>query len=1395
MEDRTQKKEALAPAAERHNAESQAGASVLSDCLSPASFWQPVYLESSAWLDHAPFAFWLIDAHRPRSVVELGTHGGYSYFAFCQAVQFLGSDTRCYAVDHWKGDEHAGFYDESIFERVRGHNDAHYATFSRLVRSSFDDALEHFSDGSVDLLHIDGRHFYEDVKHDFESWLPKLSNRAVVLFHDTNVKERGFGVFRLWEEIRNDYPSFEFLHGHGLGVLGYGSDFPTGIKALFAATSDPHATVYVRDAYNRLGAYPKQALQQRQERNKAHKNETALKKKLKERESDGKALSAKLAKREGELGEHSSKLRKREEEVNQLSAKLEKQKQELNTLSTKLSARQRTIRKLKNSTSWRLTSPLRALSRGFKWLVRNALRVMRLVWWIMTGQFGRAAKALRPYYRRYVPLRVKKMIPNRVRRAVKRRFPGLSATRSTAKKGGNRPVAEAEDASVAEDWEKKDGEALKRSIAEARKTFDSEDWLAAVGQWESILARCRIGREAEERQAKLYTSVARRMANLEGYKAQIDDYVESREALQHQRKARGEPKIAVYSAISGGYDSLKLPEVVDPRIDYILFTDTPMPDTGIWQVRPITFLHEDPTRTARFVKTHPHWLLPEYDIVVWIDSNIMILGDIYPLIDEFLSTGKAIGAIPHPLRKTIYEEVEACGRANKDDLSLMQEQVAQYRAHGFVHDDLIESNLMMSNLRVAHSLCEKFSDTWWAEIDRYSRRDQLSKNYALIQTGIEWHRLCKRPNSVRNHSDFCLVAHDSGKGPASKLLNGLQAPMVDPYSGASYLEVKQERLQAQRQRKIDVVVCVHNALGDVQICLDSIARTRASDHQRLIIIDDGSEETTASYLRDFARKDWVVLYRNERASGYTKAANKGLAASSGEFVILLNSDTVVTSDWAEKLADAVFTTPGAGIVGPMSNAASHQSIPEHRSSNNQTAINVLPPGMTAEDMNSYCEQWTMAGVLPRTPLVHGFCFGVTREVIDTVGFMDEEKFPRGYGEENDYCFRAADNGFALVVATHTYVFHAKSKSYVGPERIELMKAGSEALTNTYGRDRIQRAVKSMQGNPLLAELRRRTMGLYGGLEKQINNVGGGNSSADSSRPPLRLSPAFGPKEHETKPHFDGPVVTLPYDSPLMIKPNAEQFSIGVHLHLYYLDLLDEFIDYLSNIPVNFSLYVSVIDAGAISSVRSRLEDNLERADVTVKHFENRGRDIGPFIVGFGNELVKHDVVLRIHSKRSPHAKAKRDWRRQLLGHLVGSRSVVSETLSLFAQNPQLGMIFPEYHWSLREQISWGTNFGECNRLAQRLSISLRENELTLFPAGSMFWARGSALRQLFHSGIGWNDFPAEQGQVDGTLAHAVERLFGKIVQENGFNLLQVRTPGPLCRNEKHGAAPRRPRNY
>ncbi len=204
-----------------------------------------------SWHEHIPFAMLLVDWLRPSLLVELGTHAGDSYCAFCQAVKELNLDTRCYAVDTWQGDAHSGFYQASVLDDLRAHHDPLYGSFSSLIQSTFDEAAQHFTDGTINLLHIDGYHTYEAVKHDFELWLPKMSADGVVLFHDTNVRERNFGISKFWDEIKQRYPHFEFLHGHGLGVLAVGRVQSPQVQALLSA--QPEMAVQIRQLFYQLG--------------------------------------------------------------------------------------------------------------------------------------------------------------------------------------------------------------------------------------------------------------------------------------------------------------------------------------------------------------------------------------------------------------------------------------------------------------------------------------------------------------------------------------------------------------------------------------------------------------------------------------------------------------------------------------------------------------------------------------------------------------------------------------------------------------------------------------------------------------------------------------------------------------------------------------------------------------------------------------------------------------------------------------------------------------------------------------------------------------------------------------------------------------------------------------
>ena len=238
----------------------------------------------------------LVDVLRPGILVELGTHWGNSYCAFCQAVDELRLSTACYAIDTWKGDDQSGRYGPEVLADLRAHHDPLYGNFSMLVESTFDAALEHFADASIDLLHVDGLHTYAAVKHDVEAWWPKLSDRGVLVLHDINARRLDYGVWRLWEELRDVYPHLELHHAHGLGVLAAGAEQAAEFRELLE--SPPEVVDLLRQLFHLLGHRLRLQLQVEDARRARHELRRSAKV---ERKALQTAIDRRIAESEREL--------------------------------------------------------------------------------------------------------------------------------------------------------------------------------------------------------------------------------------------------------------------------------------------------------------------------------------------------------------------------------------------------------------------------------------------------------------------------------------------------------------------------------------------------------------------------------------------------------------------------------------------------------------------------------------------------------------------------------------------------------------------------------------------------------------------------------------------------------------------------------------------------------------------------------------------------------------------------------------------------------------------------------------------------------------------------------------------------------------------------------------
>ena len=238
----------------------------------------------------------------------------------------------------------------------------------------------------------------------------------------------------------------------------------------------------------------------------------------------------------------------------------------------------------------------------------------------------------------------------------------------------------------------------------------------------------------------------------------------------------------------------------------------------------------------------------------------------------------------------------------------------------------------------------------------------------------------------------------------------------------------------------------------------------------------------------------------------------------------------------------------------------------------------------------------------------------------------------------------------------------------------------------------------------------------------------------------------------------------------------QNFKIGVVAHFFYAQQAQEIVGLLKNIPFKFDLYVSSSPI-AHKAIQSLLTEAFPDQQVTIRIVENRGFDIAPFVCEFKDYYASYDLVLKIHTKRSLHAKWLKDWGEYLLKNMVGSTDIVQSIIKMFQDDEKLGIVYPEIIPPFKEFLirdPWQENWPLCCDLSSRLGLSIRKNQQPDFPAGSMFWFRPKSLEPLFKLGLTVSDFPGGRRiRRNRTLAHAIERLFVLIAEKQGFSSKQV----------------------
>lgn len=244
------------------------------------------------------------------------------------------------------------------------------------------------------------------------------------------------------------------------------------------------------------------------------------------------------------------------------------------------------------------------------------------------------------------------------------------------------------------------------------------------------------------------------------------------------------------------------------------------------------------------------------------------------------------------------------------------------------------------------------------------------------------------------------------------------------------------------QRKIDIIIPIYNAYEDLKKCVESVLKYTDLTSHRLLLINDVSPDLRISvYLKKINRPNIIIL-ENEQNLGFSGSINKGIKTSENRDVILLNSDTIVTRNWVEKIISCAYSDAAIATVTPLSNNATLCSVPAFLKENK------LPDNYTLDEYADLIENISLKKY-PRIPVANGFCIYIKREVIEKIGMFDSATFGRGYGEENDFCYRAEQVGYYHVMCDNTYIYHTGTSSFISKEKQKYIEEHERILNDRY----------------------------------------------------------------------------------------------------------------------------------------------------------------------------------------------------------------------------------------------------------------------------------------------------------------------------------------------------------
>ena len=254
-------------------------------------------------------------------------------------------------------------------------------------------------------------------------------------------------------------------------------------------------------------------------------------------------------------------------------------------------------------------------------------------------------------------------------------------------------------------------------------------------------------------------------------------------------------------------------------------------------------------------------------------------------------------------------------------------------------------------------------------------------------------------------------------------------------------------------RKISIIIPIFNTYEHFNLCIRSVIEKTKINHDIILIDDASTDKRIVELLDELEKLPNIKVIRNNKNRGFVNNINVGIQNSKGD-IILLNSDTIVTDRWIQKLIVSAYSNENIGTVTPFSNAAGVFSVPKIG------VDNEIPEKLNIDSMAKLIENVSNL-YYPEVPTGDGFCMFIKRDTINDVGLFDEENFGKGYGEENDFSMRAIENSWKNVLDDSTYIYHARSASFSN-EKAALIEKNSLTVNRKYPEyeELVQKFVKS-----------------------------------------------------------------------------------------------------------------------------------------------------------------------------------------------------------------------------------------------------------------------------------------------------------------------------------------------